>query len=221
MEYKLKYLIYKLKYLKLKKINNQSGGSKCKKGEILRKGYTTKNNKKVKPSCVKDMGKKGKGPKILPEMKESGLLGPFGYELKYDFEIRKEAIKKAIKKHGSLKILKYLVLIRTYSKSNIKNFNRYSKDIKFIQKLREDDKYKNLDLYSDNNPETTIKGLGFKNKDKAIYTINKIKKFDLTYQKNVVVTMYFRAKHHPNKTKDMKEAMKIFEKWMKKHKINY
>lgn len=133
--------------------------NKCKKGYVLRKGYyrksyVRKDGIKVKrsyvpPKCIKDQGKDlskinqlnpkdskpGKGPKILPEIKRLNL-GQFGYELKYSFEQRKKALKKAIKKYDPLKILRYLVLIRTYSKSNKKNYDKYTKDIKFIQKLR-------------------------------------------------------------------------------------
>ena len=77
----------------------------------------------------------------------------------------------------------------------------------------------NKDLYNEKNPKTTTKRLGFKNKEKAIRTLNKIKKRSITYQKQVVITMYYRAKHHPHKNKDMEEAMKVFEKWMKKNNI--
>ena len=72
----------------------------------------------------------------------------------------------------------------------------------------------NLSLYSDYKPETTLKGLGFKNKEKAIHTINAIKNRDKKYQVNVVSTMLGRAKKHPNKTADMDEAILVFEKWM-------
>ena len=75
----------------------------------------------------------------------------------------------------------------------------------------------NLSLYSDYKPETTLKGLGFKNKEKATYTIDAIKARDKRYQVNVVSTMLGRAKKHPNKTADMDEAILVFEKWM----INY
>ena len=36
--------------------------------------------------------------------------------------------------------------------------------------------------------------------------------------KQVVNTMYNRAKYHPHQTDNMKEAMKIFSIWLKKHK---
>ncbi len=74
----------------------------------------------------------------------------------------------------------------------------------------------NKSLYEDKHPESSTKGLGFKNKQKAIDTLKIIKNRDLTYQKQVVNTMYNRAKYHPYQTKDMKEAMKIFKKWLMK-----
>ena len=107
----------------------------CPKGKILRKGYTTKKGVKVEPKCIKDQGKPGKGPKIFPEIKSLNL-GEFGYELKYSFEKRKIALKKSFEKYTPLKVLRYLVLIRNYSKSNERNYNKYTKDIEFIQKYR-------------------------------------------------------------------------------------
>jgi len=52
--------------------------------------------------------------------------------------------------------------------------------------------------------------------DLKINTLEIIKNRDLTYQKQVVNTMYNRAKYHPNQTNNMKEAMKIFNIWLKK-----
>ena len=76
----------------------------------------------------------------------------------------------------------------------------------------------NLSLYSDYNPKTTTQGLGFKNKQKALYTIKTIKNRSIKYQVNVIATMLGRAKNHPNKTVDMEDAIKIFSDWMKKYK---
>ena len=76
----------------------------------------------------------------------------------------------------------------------------------------------NLSLYSDYNPKTTTQGLGFKNKEKAFYTIKTIKNRSIKYQVNVIATMLGRAKNHPNKTVDMEDAIKIFDDWMKEYK---
>ncbi len=76
----------------------------------------------------------------------------------------------------------------------------------------------NLSLYSDYNPKTTLKGLGFKNKEKAIYTLEAIKRRDIKYQVNVVSTMLGRAKKHPNRTSNMDDAIIVFERWLLDHK---
>lgn len=73
-------------------------------------------------------------------------------------------------------------------------------------------------LYEDNHPDQSLKGTGYKNKIKAINTINLVKKRSLKYQFDVINTMYYRAKHHANQTKDMKEAMSVFKKWLKQYK---
>jgi hypothetical protein len=76
----------------------------------------------------------------------------------------------------------------------------------------------NNKLYTDDNPKTTIKGTGFVNKKKAIKTIDLIKKRSISYQKSVIITMLNRAKYHKNITDDMKEAIKVFNKWLIKNK---
>ena len=78
----------------------------------------------------------------------------------------------------------------------------------------------NLSLFSDYNPKTTTYGLGFKNKEKALYTIKAIKKRNLKYQVNVIATMLGRAKKHPYKNKNMREAIKVFSLWMQNYKKN-
>ena len=78
----------------------------------------------------------------------------------------------------------------------------------------------NLSLFSDYKPETTIKGLGFKDKTKALHTIKAIKNRPIKYQVNVISTMMGRAKNHPNKTKSMNDAIVIFSNWMNEYKKN-
>tara|TARA_B100002019_G_scaffold281373_1_gene285350 strand:+ start:854 stop:1390 length:537 start_codon:yes stop_codon:yes gene_type:complete len=78
----------------------------------------------------------------------------------------------------------------------------------------------NLSLFSDYNPKTTTYGLGFKNKEKALYTVKAIKKRNLKYQVNVIATMLGRAKKHPYKNKNMRDAIKVFSSWMENYKKN-
>jgi len=76
----------------------------------------------------------------------------------------------------------------------------------------------NTSLYRDDHPETSTKGTGFKDKQKALDTLKIIKNRDLTYQKQIVITMYNRAKFHPHQTKEMTDAMKVYYNWLKKYR---
>ena len=77
-----------------------------------------------------------------------------------------------------------------------------------------------MELYSDRNPKTTIKGFGYKNAQKARNTLKKLKTLNKpeVYNFQVINTMYYRAKHHKFRTKDMEEAMKVFKKYLDKRK---
>ena len=78
----------------------------------------------------------------------------------------------------------------------------------------------NKSLFSDNHPKTTIAGFGYRNKNTAIKTIKKVEKTKrgIDYKFQVINTMYNRAKYNKNQTKDMREAMKIFKKWLDNYK---
>ena len=91
-----------------------------------------------------------------------------------------------------------------------------------ISKVLKNKKIKllNLSLFSDYNPKTTTYGLGFRNKEKALFTINAIKNRKIKYQVNVIATMLGRAKKHPYKNKNMREAIKVFSLWMQNYKKN-
>jgi hypothetical protein len=77
----------------------------------------------------------------------------------------------------------------------------------------------NKSLYEDKHPKTSLKGTGYANKEKAIKTLELIENYNITYQKQVVLTMYNRAKFHKYQTKNMLEAMKIYKKWLKSYNI--
>ena len=72
-------------------------------------------------------------------------------------------------------------------------------------------------LYNPNkNPKKSVKNTGFKNKEKALETIKIVKKLDKIKQMQIILTMYYRAEHHPYKTKDMcyvlfKKELFLFE----------
>ena len=53
------------------------GRKKCRSGQILRKGFTTRKGVKVPPVCVTDTGAKGKTPKSKRWFPESVDIGPW------------------------------------------------------------------------------------------------------------------------------------------------
>ena len=77
---------------------------------------------------------------------------------------------------------------------------------------------KKEDLYSDDNPKDTIKGTGYGSAEKAKTTIKKMKNVDDARAMQTINTMYNRAKHNKNQNQGMRDAMKIFKKWIDKNK---
>jgi hypothetical protein len=59
-----------------------------------------------------------------------------------------------------------------------------------------------------------IKGSGYDSVKRAKITIKSIKSRAKSEQKEIVETMYNRAKNHKSQTGGMREAMKIFEQWL-------
>lgn len=94
-----------------------------------------------------------------------------------------------------------------------KKINSAAKDTDPITKRNSKDP-KLSHLYTDDNPETTIHGTGFKDEAAARTTFELIGRRSLLYQFQTVNTMWHRANGHPHKTKDMEAAMKLFREWL-------
>jgi hypothetical protein len=78
-----------------------------------------------------------------------------------------------------------------------------------------------MNLYTDDNPEFTVKGVGFKDPQTARKTIEIARKTfprDKVAQMRIIHAMYYRAKYHPNKTENIKKAMKILKDWLDDYK---
>ena len=76
---------------------------------------------------------------------------------------------------------------------------------------------KSIELYTDAHPKSTVKGTGYKDKITALKTLELIKDQPLNKQFLIVNVLYQRAKYHKHITKNMIEAMNVFEKWL----VNY
>ena len=73
---------------------------------------------------------------------------------------------------------------------------------------------KDSHLYTDDNPDTTLHGTGFQDAAAAQKTIHLVSQRSLTYQFQVINTMFYRAKHHPHPNARMHSAMDIFQQWL-------
>jgi hypothetical protein len=99
-----------------------------------------------------------------------------------------------------------------------KNKGKYVVSPKYRRKSKRRSR-KDGSLYSNGRRKPRTK-TGYGDAKRARETLKNIKKFDKAYQMQVVTTMYNRAKYHANQTMDMREAMKVFRKWLKSHKRN-
>lgn len=74
-------------------------------------------------------------------------------------------------------------------------------------------------LYTDENPATTIKGLGFRNAQVARRTIQLTSQSGARYKQYWSIrAMRERAASHPRISRDRKEAIVVFDEWLTNYK---
>ena len=141
---------------------------------------------------------------------------------KYKSDLTKRNVFLIIKKNNSRSQL-FNVSLYCYD-SKLKYVSNKITCIPHIIKLIDNmpygkiEKIKSIELYTNAHPKSTIKGTGYKNKKIALNTLKLIKNKPLKKQFLIINVLYQRAKYHKNQTKDMIQAMNIFEKWLKKYK---
>jgi hypothetical protein len=70
-------------------------------------------------------------------------------------------------------------------------------------------------VFNDNPPNKKPKlKLGYGTANKARRSVKLLKKQPLQYQVQAAHTLYFRAKYHKHQTKGMKEAQKVYHKFL-------
>jgi hypothetical protein len=107
-------------------------------------------------------------------------------------------------------------------------YKKFTKKLNKLSKINKTQKINKTShkgqLFSDNNPETTVQGYGFQNAQIAQHTIDDLKYRDIDYQFQVVNTMYYRGQKVIKRTKDknkihnIKNALDIFSKWLSNYK---
>ncbi len=96
--------------------------TRCKKGKILRSAYTRKSGKSVKASCIRNVGRPGKGLRTggpgIGTLKK-GLLAKFGYSdiTNKSDQVRHASLNKAVKAYGPLSVFRKLNAAYVYTKN--------------------------------------------------------------------------------------------------------
>ncbi len=109
----------------------------CKSGQIRRKAYTRKSGVRVKSSCVKDVGKRGKGKSVI-KIKHRGSLKKYGYNdvAHKSVDARHRSLRKAVKAYGSTKVIRKLNAVAVLTKNtNRKLSAKFNADKKFVMRL--------------------------------------------------------------------------------------
>lgn len=118
------------------------GAPACPSGKIRRVGYTARRSGtsyRVKSSCIKDRGSKGRWQTVRHMMGigpvSRGDLISLGYSHTKPTETRHEAIDKAVKKYGRASTIRKLNAIATYSKRTAPTRALvYKRDMHYVQK---------------------------------------------------------------------------------------
>ena len=133
-----------------KTIRKQFGSPNCKKGQVVREGYTRKayvrksgshvKSSKVGPGCIKATGlsrKRGtKGKQLF--VLEKGTLTKYGYHANLSETERHTALTKAMKETKPLSVYRKLNAVYVLNKNkNPSLANTYRKDADWLQKTQE------------------------------------------------------------------------------------
>lgn len=107
---------------------------RCSSGQIIRKAYTKKNGTKVPASCIKDLGKPGKGKRLFVLRK--GTLSKYGYSTKISKEARHTALRKAVEDGSKNVAIKKLNALSILNKNTHPARSRLLRaDMKYVQSL--------------------------------------------------------------------------------------
>ena len=101
----------------------------------MRDAYMRKDGTRVKASCIKDRGLKGKGAKLFTVRK--GGLTKYGYRLDDDKTVRHQALGKARKHMPYAKLIRKLNAIRILHKNTNPTYaNKLKQDMKWLKETR-------------------------------------------------------------------------------------
>lgn len=111
------------KKIESERFAREHGHLRCPAGTIERTGFINKNGVKVSPTCIKDVGRKGKGEQLF--VLETGVLRKYGYHdvASLSAFARQKALKAAlrdgIKPLSLLRKINALYVLNMYKNKNL------------------------------------------------------------------------------------------------------
>lgn len=130
----------------------------CPRGYIKRKAYSRKSHSRksfrrtsgikvrgsrvsgsrVKASCIKDVGARGKGKRVITDLKK-GELTSLGYSTSSPRTSRRKALRRASRKFSKSELIKKLNVLNVYNKrSHPKTAKKARQDMEYVRTLYKD-----------------------------------------------------------------------------------
>lgn len=90
---------------------------------ITRSAYVTRRGTYVPPTRIRNVGRPGKGPKILPTPRP-GMLTMYGYSTSAPVRVRRAALSRAVAANSLPTVLKRLRLVATLTRGRSKSLSK-------------------------------------------------------------------------------------------------
>lgn len=82
----------------------------------------------------KDVGRRGRGPKVIPKLKK-GALGKYGYDPDYSASSRRKALSKCVQREGYATCLRRVNALRVLFKRTKPSISKRAKsDVSYLQR---------------------------------------------------------------------------------------
>ena len=87
--------------------------------------------------------------------------------------------------------------------------------MEMLSRMKTRKQKKGTQLYNDNPKGPSKVKAQYGTKERARQTLKRLQGKPKAYKRQVATTMFYRAKHHKYRTKNMEEAMNVYNKYLK------
>jgi hypothetical protein len=106
---------------------------RCGSGQIRRKAFTTRRGTRVSATCIRDLGKPGRGPKLIPPL-NAGKLRAYGYSTTIGPTSRRAALRRAMRMYGRNSVLRKLNAVKVLTRNTNPRISAvFGRDLAWVQ----------------------------------------------------------------------------------------